>query len=580
MKTKKSTNNCVIRIPALDSYDTSGATLMGRQSANEGFLTAWFKYTEHQEYWCMARYRNEAQVFAKLGGLVHSKMGLKPKYRWIAQNQINRASAIGTVYLPGPQVADIAWVRRRNSVAEESAFSIVGMTHTSCELSIQDALANMLSAPVYLWDAQICPSLSVKTMVQRLLDDESAWLRHHLGATKIAPLQLPILPLGVNLDAFTFDEPSKKQYRNNWRSKWQLTENDVCALYMGRLDMRTKANLYPMFDALNIASQKLAEENGPKVTLILAGWFASNWDEKTIKLAAAEACPNIKVIFEDGRIPDVRHTIWYGADLFTSLVDNIQETFGLTPIEAMASGLPVVVSDYDGYRESVRDGVDGFRIKTYHPPAGDGGFLMDMHADHILSYREYVNQASAFIGLNIRDAAQAYIKLAKNPELRSQMGAEGQKRAATYSWEKLIPSYQNLFLELQKIRESSKPQKSWNTEDGGLGLRHPRRSDPFHSFAHYPSEQININTILRPGPLLPKTTAERVDIIEKYLNRPVYQGISQHFDKTLLLNLINTSTQSEGLTPSLIHQKNDEDAKTHLLPQISWLIKAGLLEPQ
>jgi hypothetical protein len=261
-------------------------------------------------------------------------------------------------------------------------------------------------------------------------------------------------------------------------------------------------------------------------------------------------------------------------------VDNIQETFGLTPIEAMASGLPVVVSDYDGYRESVRDGVDGFRIKTYHPPAGDGGFLMDMHADHILSYREYVNQASAFIGLNIRDAAQAYIKLAKNPELRSQMGAEGQKRAATYSWEKLIPSYQNLFLELQKIRESSKPQKSWNTEDGGLGLRHPRRSDPFHSFAHYPSEQININTILRPGPLLPKTTAERVDIIEKYLNRPVYQGISQHFDKTLLLNLINTSTQSEGLTPSLIHQKNDEDAKTHLLPQISWLIKAGLLEPQ
>ncbi len=30
--------------------------------------------------------------------------------------------------------------------------------------------------------------------------------------------------------------------------------------------------------------------------------------------------------------------------------------------EAMAAGLPVVVSDWDGYKDTVRDGVDGFRI--------------------------------------------------------------------------------------------------------------------------------------------------------------------------------------------------------------------------
>ena len=28
--------NCVIRVPAKDSYSTAGPTLMGRQSANEG----------------------------------------------------------------------------------------------------------------------------------------------------------------------------------------------------------------------------------------------------------------------------------------------------------------------------------------------------------------------------------------------------------------------------------------------------------------------------------------------------------------------------------------------------------------
>ena len=47
--------------------------------------------------------------------------------------------------------------------------------------------------------------------------------------------------------------------------------------------------------------------------------------------------------------------LWAAADVFLSLVDNIQETFGITPLEAMAAGLPVVASDWDGYRYTMRD---------------------------------------------------------------------------------------------------------------------------------------------------------------------------------------------------------------------------------
>ena len=58
---------------------------------------------------------------------------------------------------------------------------------------------------------------------------------------------------------------------------------------------------------------------------------------------------------------------WAAADIFLSLVDNPQETFGLAPVEAMAAGVPVVVSDWDGYRYTVSDGVEGFRISTLSP---------------------------------------------------------------------------------------------------------------------------------------------------------------------------------------------------------------------
>jgi glycosyltransferase involved in cell wall biosynthesis len=37
----------------------------------------------------------------------------------------------------------------------------------------------------------------------------------------------------------------------------------------------------------------------------------------------------------------------------------------------MAAGIPVVVSDWDGYKDTVRDGVDGFRIPTFKPMGSD-----------------------------------------------------------------------------------------------------------------------------------------------------------------------------------------------------------------
>ncbi|MBI3542646.1 MAG: glycosyltransferase, partial [Deltaproteobacteria bacterium] len=73
---------------------------------------------------------------------------------------------------------------------------------------------------------------------------------------------------------------------------------------------------------------------------------------------------------------DLHRAVWQAADIFCSLADNVQETFGLTPLEAMAAGLPQVVSDWNGYRDTVRHGVDGFRVPAFpaveRDPTGAG----------------------------------------------------------------------------------------------------------------------------------------------------------------------------------------------------------------
>ena len=111
-----------------------------------------------------------------------------------------------------------------------------------------------------------------------------------------------------------------------------------------------------MYKALENAVRITKKE----VVLIECGWHANESIAKAFDDAASKICPNIKKQFLDGRNLKNRKLAWSSADIFSSLSDNIQETFGITPIEAMASGLPVVVSDWDGYRDSVRHGVDGY----------------------------------------------------------------------------------------------------------------------------------------------------------------------------------------------------------------------------
>ena len=76
-----------------------------------------------------------------------------------------------------------------------------------------------------------------------------------------------------------------------------------------------------------------------------------------------ECMPDVGFLLLDGADPDQRSAARSGADVFLFLIDNIQETFGLAPIEGMAAGLPLLVSDWDGMKDTVTPDV-GFRVTS------------------------------------------------------------------------------------------------------------------------------------------------------------------------------------------------------------------------
>ena len=81
-------------------------------------------------------------------------------------------------------------------------------------------------------------------------------------------------------------------------------------------------------------------------------------------------CPSINIIHVNGGNNTQKFKAFAAADIFCSLSDNIQETFGITPIEAMAAGLPVIVSDRVGCIDDlVNDEETGLIVKSDLPEA-------------------------------------------------------------------------------------------------------------------------------------------------------------------------------------------------------------------
>jgi hypothetical protein len=153
------------------------------------------------------------------------------------------------------------------------------------------------------------------------------------------------------------------------------------------------------------------------------------------------------------------------------------------------------------------------------------------------------------------------------------MGEQGRQRARThYDWAGLVPRYMDLFSELARLR----PSTAVAPGPHGLGARHPRRSDPYHSFSHYPSAHLSPDLRLRPGPLLRANTAEREAQLAAMLERPVYQNIKNSLDLPMLQAMLNRVAAQD--TPVPLQDHSSGGNTEHLQRQVGWLIKSGLVQ--
>ena len=128
----------------------------------------------------------------------------------------------------------------------------------------------------------------------------------------------------------------------------------------------------------------------PKERLVLVGGF-SRGDRAERYVATLKRPPNVTF---RGEIPEdeLRRLYAQCRGFLTTAVD---EDFGITPVEAMASGKCVLATDEGGYRETVLDGITGFLL----PPdaAAFADKIRSLDEDVLRSMRDpCVRRAAAF----------------------------------------------------------------------------------------------------------------------------------------------------------------------------------------
>lgn len=153
-----------------------------------------------------------------------------------------------------------------------------------------------------------------------------------------------VIPHGVNLEQF--HPRNRKLYRESTRKKYNLEEKDAVLLFVGKEFYRK--GLESIVKAMSLLKRG-------DVKLLVVGQDMER--PKYVRMAKSLNLTS-NVIF-CGHSAEVE-AFYAASDIF--VFPTMYEPFGLVILEAMASGLPVIISRLAGASDLIEDGINGFLL--------------------------------------------------------------------------------------------------------------------------------------------------------------------------------------------------------------------------
>lgn len=448
-------------LPA-DAFDLNTHQVMGRRIAGSSFARGICASLREDE--SLTLFTGHRDAIPSLQALLQPELQAGVTLRVHAELEPSLIAQSGCLHLPDPGLHHWCWLRAGRP---SHNFSLTGVTHTLCSHGVMQGLEQLLTAPLEPWDALICTSRSAQRIVQEAMGSMHQRLERRYQQTLPTPTtpQLPLIPLGIDPKPFAWQGrfANRTEQRRQARQRLGLSQSARVVLFLGRLSFHSKAHPLALYRALS----RLAEKHN--VILLECGHIfnpsiAAAYDE------LAQRFPRLTIHRLGGLSPaseEDKQLALAAADLFCSPADNLQETFGLSVLEAMASSLPVVASDWNGYRDLVVHGTTGWLIpcrdllkNQAQPDNLDRRFSVGLQ-----DYDSTVGLRSLGVVIDHAALEQALDQLLASPEQCAVMGTAGQQRIASFfAWKHVSGQYRDLWAELQQRRTAAThqaPSEPW-----------------------------------------------------------------------------------------------------------------------
>jgi len=218
---------------------------------------------------------------------------------------------------------------------------------------------------------------------------KSGFIRDH----PVPPEKIFVIPNGVDSSRYTPDNVAR--YRDEVRDRLSLAPGSQVVLFLGG-DWPRKG-LAQSIEALSLLAGSVA-------TLLVVGFG----DIAAYRDLARRCRMEDRVIFAGQTREAWRY--YAASDVF--LLASLYEPFGLSILEAMASGLPVLVSRDTGAGELIHDGVDGLLVQEPRD----------------------VTELSAKLGVLLTDA-----------DLRKRLGRQARRTALKYPWDRVARETEEVY---------------------------------------------------------------------------------------------------------------------------------------
>src|SRR5579862_1150391 len=368
---------------------------------------------------------NEGGAYASAPVVEYTQAGA-----FMAQHPVGPLFEMG-----GPWLHRVSYLRDRFAPKPVPVQCLVhGFSYSEALLTL---FVNLLVTPTLPCDSVVCTTEAAWTAFMNRLDRVRDELAQSGVKIEREPPRVDVIPLGVDTERF------RPRDREQARQLLGLPPDKSLLLHFGRIDIAAKSDPGPLL----LAFRELMQRHGPRIGLVLAGNAAGRTGEHVQRLVA--------MLGRGGQVyvrpqPTAAEAPLYyaAADLFVSLSDTVQESFGLTPLEAMASGLAVVVSDWSGYRETVVHGETGFRVPTLWAECDEEvnlfGPLRSWEEDHL--------RLGQSVAVDYRELVEWLDMLVSNPALCERLGGNARRHVeASYAWPHVVARYRALWDELWTI---------------------------------------------------------------------------------------------------------------------------------